>query len=223
MIDLYDAEMLAFIKYCDKKGISLKYVQDSVEEIEYQYHEEQKTIATWNESHAILLQEALEQYKNYVREMSLHAQYWNQMFDQLDDSVIEFPEPSFSEMLVMICLIRWSENVSFITKQPTEEEIQDIIQLLQMDLYGEEADIESDLVRTLAFSWKMVSVWMDEEKKLEKNQNMWIYCCRGISIMNLFGSGIFLTHEEYLLAVLSLLGSWLFLKEAKEQEKIKKR
>lgn len=219
MIDLYDGEMLAFIKYCDKKEIPLKYVQDSVEEIEYQYQEEQKTIATWNESHAILLQEALEQYKNYAREMSLHAQYWNQMFDQLDDSVNEFPEPSFSEMLVMICLIRWSENVSFITKQPTEEEIQDIIQLLQMELYGEEADIESDLVRTLAFSWKMVSVWMDEEKK----QNMWIYCCRGISIMNLFGSGIFLTHEEYLLAVLSLLGSWLFLEEAKEQEKIKKR
>jgi len=219
MIDLYDAEMLAFIKYCDKKGISLKYVQDSVEEIEYQYHEEQKTIATWNESHAFLLQEALEQYKNYAREMSLHAQYWNQMFDQLDDSVNEFPEPSFSEMLAMICLIRWGENVTFITKQPTEEEIQDMIQLLQMDLHGEEADIESDLVGAIAFSWKMVSVWMDEEK----NQNMWIYCCRGISIMNLFGAGICLMHEEYLLAVLSLLGSWLFLEEAKEQEKIKKR
>ncbi len=219
MSDFYDREMLAFIKHCDKNNIPLKYLQDSVGEVEDEYQEEQKTIATWNESHAILLQEALEQYKNYVREMSLHAQYWNQMFDQLDDSVNEFPEPSFSEMLVMICLIRWSENVSFITKQPTEEEIQDIIQLLQMDLYGEEADIESDLVRTLTFSWEMVSVWMDEEK----NQNMWIYCCRGISIMNLFGSGIFLTHEEYLLAVLSLLGSWLFLKEAKEQEKIKKR
>lgn len=219
MSDFYDREMLAFIKHCDKNNIPLKYLQDSVGEVEDEYQEEQKTIATWNESHAILLQEALEQYKNYVREMSLHAQYWNQMFDQLDDSVNEFPEPSFSEMLVMICLIRWSENVSFITKQPTEEEIQDIIQLLQMDLYGEEADIESDLVRTLAFSWMMVSVWMNEEKK----QNMWIYCCRGISIMNLFGSGIFLTHEEYLLAVLSLLGSWLFLKEAKEQEKIKKR
>ena len=66
MIDLYDGEMLAFIKYCDKKEIPLKYVQDSVEEIEYQYQEEQKTIATWNESHAILLQEALEQYKNYA-------------------------------------------------------------------------------------------------------------------------------------------------------------
>lgn len=219
MSDFYDREMLAFIKHCDKNNIPLKYLQDSVGEVEDEYQEEQKTIATWNESHAILLQEALEQYKNYVREMSLHAQYWNQMFDQLDDSVNEFPEPSFSEMLVMICLIRWSENVSFITKQPTEEEIQDIIQLLQMDLYGEEADIESDLVRTLTFSWEMVSVWMDEEK----NQNMWIYCCRGISIMNLFGSGIFLTHEEYLLAVLSLLGSWLFLEEAKEQEKIKKR
>lgn len=219
MSDFYDREMLAFIKHCDKNNIPLKYLQDSVGEVEDEYQEEQKTIATWNESHAILLQEALEQYKNYVREMSLHAQYWNQMFDQLDDSVNEFPEPSFSEMLVMICLIRWSENVSFITKQPTEEEIQDIIQLLQMDLYGEEADIESDLVRTLTFSWEMVSVWMDEEK----NQNMWIYCCRGISIMHFFGSGIFLTHEEYLLAVLSLLGSWLFLKEAKEQEKIKKR
>lgn len=219
MSDFYDREMLAFIKHCDKNNIPLKYLQDSVGEVEDEYQEEQKTIATWNESHAILLQEALEQYKNYVREMSLHAQYWNQMFDQLDDSVNEFPEPSFSEMLVMICLIRWSENVSFITKQPTEEEIQDIIQLLQMDLYGEEADIESDLVRTLTFSWEMVSVWMDEEK----NQNMWIYCCRGISIMNLFGSGIFLMHEEYLLAVLSLLGSWLFLEEAKEQEKIKKR
>lgn len=219
MSDFYDREMLAFIKHCDKNNIPLKYLQDSVGEVEDEYQEEQKTIATWNESHAILLQEALEQYKNYVREMSLHAQYWNQMFDQLDDSVNEFPEPSFSEMLVMICLIRWSENVSFITKQPTEEEIQDIIQLLQTDLYGEEADIESDLVRTLTFSWEMVSVWMDEEK----NQNMWIYCCRGISIMNLFGSGIFLTHEEYLLAVLSLLGSWLFLEEAKEQEKIKKR
>ena len=199
MSDFYDREMLAFIKHCDKNNIPLKYLQDSVGEVEDEYQEEQKTIATWNESHAILLQEALEQYKNYAREMSLHAQYWNQMFDQLDDSVNEFPEPSFSEMLVMICLIRWSENVSFITKQPTEEEIQDIIQLLQMDLYGEEADIESDLVRTLTFSWEMVSVWMDEEK----NQNMWIYCCRGISIMNLFGSGIFLTHEEYLLAVLS--------------------
>lgn len=37
MIDLYDEEMLAFIKHCDKKGIPLKYVQDSVKEIEYQY------------------------------------------------------------------------------------------------------------------------------------------------------------------------------------------
>lgn len=223
MSDFYDREMLAFIKHCDKNNIPLKYLQDSVGEVEDEYQEEQKTIAIWNESHSVLLQEVLEQYKNYARKTSLHVEYWSQMIDILIDSVNEFPEPSFLDIAVVLWLIFYRGDVSSITEQPTEEEVQDMIRLLRMELYGEEADIESDLVGAIAFSWKTVSDWMVEEKKLEKNQNMWISCCRGVSIMHFFGAGIFLMHEEYLLAVLSLLGSWLFLKNAKEQEKIKKR
>ena len=171
-------ELHAFIKRCYEQNITLNEFSYGMKEVEEMYQQMGQLFDYLDD---LYLQyqsfiETKELYIKYTTEFTKYHMYWANLVVSLMQSVFEFDIATEEEMQVITYILN-SDFLNHIEgyPEPTEEEIESFIDILNTEEVEESRVYESDILNSLSFAWKYAVSQMNDyaiQEKEEKRMNL---------------------------------------------------